>query len=240
MKKQLLVVYALIFSQALIAQEIKGTLVKGSNPIYRLETVNDSFESQNRISAPDNTLAAPPTGTSTEVGITEGELSVSLSGSATYNIPLVIPPGINGVVPQLSLSYNSQGGNGLAGYGWNISGISSISKIPSTKFHDNTIDAVDFDNLDRYAFDGQRLMLKNGGVYGANSTVYETENFSNIKITSYGVHPNGVSFGPSYFIVEYPDGSFAHYGNSTDSRSITTWAITYWQNPQGVRINYSY
>lgn len=101
------------------------------------------------------------TGTSSEVGITEGQLSVSLTGGANYSIPIIVPPGINGVVPQISLTYNSQSGNGLAGFGWNLSGISSISRIPATKFHDNIIDGVDFNSLDRFAFDGQRLVLKN-------------------------------------------------------------------------------
>ncbi|KQB41126.1 Protein containing RHS repeat [Flavobacterium aquidurense] len=180
--------------------------------------------------------------TSSEVGITEGQLSVSLSGSANYTIPIAVPPGINGVVPQISLSYNSQSGNGIAGYGWNVSGVSAITRIPATKFHDDVVGAVAFNDLDRFAFDGQRLLVKNGtgSAYGANGTVYETESFSNVKITSYGVHPNGSNYGPAYFIVEYPDGSKAYYGNSGDSCSITDWAITYWENPQGVRISYTY
>jgi len=183
-----------------------------------------------------------PTGSSEEVGITSGELSVSLSGAANYTIPISVPPGINGIVPKISLAYSSQGGNGVAGYGWNIAGVSTISRIPSTKYHDNIIDPVDFDVYDRFAFDGQRLLIKEGSgtTYGGDNTVYETESFSNIKITSHGVHPNGSNFGPSYFIVEYPDGSKAYYGSSTDSRSITDWSITYWENPQGVRISYSY
>lgn len=187
-------------------------------------------------------LLTAQTGTSTEVGITEGQLSVSLTGAATYSVPIAVPLGINGIVPQVGLVYNSQSGKGVAGYGWNISGVSTITRIPATKFHDGTIDAVDFDALDRFAFDGQRLMVKSGtsGTYGANGTVYETENFSNVKITSYGVHPSGANYGPAYFIVEYPDGSKAYYGNSTDSRTIMNWSITYWENPQGVRISYLY
>jgi len=179
------------------------------------------------------------TGTSQEVGLTEGELSVSLTGGSIYNIPIAVPPGINGIVPQISLSYNSQSGNGLAGYGWNISGVSVITRIPSTKFHDSAIDAVDFDNLDRFALDGQRLVIKSGS-YGANGAIYETESFSNVKITSYGVHPSGIAYGPAYFVINYPDGSIAEYGNSATSRSNTEWAILYWQNPQGVRISYQY
>ncbi|TCN53076.1 hypothetical protein D0809_20975 [Flavobacterium circumlabens] len=183
-----------------------------------------------------------PTGVQRDPGITDGDLSVSLSGGASYSIPIAAPPGINGVVPEISLSYNSQGGNGPAGYGWNISGISTISRIPATKFHDGKIDAVDFNILDRFAIDGQRLIIKNGPpeTYGLNGTVYETENFSNLKVTSYGVHPNGANFGPAYFLVEYPDGSKAYYGNSTDSRSITEWSVTYWENAQGIRISYNY
>ncbi len=177
-----------------------------------------------------------------EVGITEGQLSVSLSGAATYNIPIAVPPGLAGVAPQISLAYNSQGGNGMAGYGWNVAGISSISRIPSTIYHDGVIDAVDFDNLDRFALDGQRLIVKSGtsGVYGANGTYYETENFSNLKISSWGVHPKGINYGPAYFLLEYPDGSVALYGYFNDSVTPTEWGINVWQNPQGIRIAYNY
>jgi RHS repeat-associated protein len=197
-------------------------------------------------SSSKTTTVGTPTGASTQVGITEGQLAVSLTGAASYSIPIAVPPGINGVVPQISLGYSSQAGNGMAGFGWNISGVSMITRMTSTKFHDTTIDAVDFDALDRFAFDGQRLVVKNGttGIYGADLTVYETENFSNVKITSYGVHPSGANYGPAYFIVQYPDGSIAHYGNATgnssNSRSLTDYAITYWENPQGVRISYNY
>ena len=183
-----------------------------------------------------------PTGTSTEVGITEGQLSVSLSGAANYSIPIAVPPGINGVVPQISLGYSSQGGNGLAGYGWNVSGISSITRIPSTTFHDGVIDPVDFDELDRFALDGQRLVIKSGTTigYGKTGAQYETENFSNLKIISIGVHPLGAKYGPQYFEVFYPDGSYARYGSTENSRSIMEYSITFWQNPQRVQINYNY
>jgi len=181
-------------------------------------------------------------GQSTEVGVTEGELSVSLTGAANYKIPIAVPPGINGVVPQISLAYNSQSGNGVAGYGWNISGVSVISRIPATKFHDNIVGGINIDGTDRFALDGQRLIVKSGtsGAYGADGTVYETESFSNIKITSFGVNSLGAKYGPAYFLVEYPDGSKAYYGNSSGSCSATEWGINHWENPQGVRISYSY
>lgn len=179
---------------------------------------------------------------STEVGVTPGELSVSLTGAANYTVPIAVPPGINGILPQVNLIYSSQAGNGTAGYGWNIGGLSTISRIASTKFHDGVIDAVDFDNLDRFALNGQRLILKadSPAGYGGNGAVYETENYSSIRITSYGVSSYGASYGPSYFLVEYPDGSKAYYGNTPNCQSLTDWAISYWENAQGVRISYNY
>lgn len=206
-------------------------VVKDSTALTGATTTSETFSiSQEGMSG----------GTSNaEISETNGELSVSLTGGATYNVPIAVPPGINGVEPAISLSYNSQGGNGLAGFGWNISGISTITRIPSTKFHDNNIDPVDFDNTDRFSFDGQRLMLKSG-TYGASGAVYETENYSNLKIISYETSLFGTAYGPLYFVVYYPDGSKAYYGKTTDSRSRTDYAISYWENPQGIKISYKY
>ncbi|MBE8726458.1 FG-GAP-like repeat-containing protein [Flavobacterium hungaricum] len=183
-----------------------------------------------------------PINSSSEVGIIDGKLNISLTGAANYSVPIAVPPGITGVVPQISVDYSSRSPfQGTAAQGWDIGGVSAITRIPSTKFHDGVIDPVDFDVLDRFALNGQRLIVKNGtDTYGAHGTVYETEYYSNLKITSYGVHPNGSSYGPAYFIVEYPDGTKAYYGNSADSRSVTDWSITSWINPQGAQISYEY
>ena len=225
------------------SQNNNGTLITGTTPILRTSSVgatNQSPSNQSPANLVANASAGTPTGNSQEVGITEGQLSVSLTGGANYNIPIAVPPGLNGVVPQISLGYSSQGGNGLAGFGWNITGVSAITRIPSTKFHDGIIDAVDFDTLDRFALDGQRLIVKNGtsGVYGADGTEYETENFSNLKIKSVGVNQYIAAFGPNSFTVEYPDGSVATYTNSTINNY--DWIITSWTNPQLITITYSY
>ncbi len=179
---------------------------------------------------PIPSIPPSPTGTSAEVGVTAGELSVSPSGAAVYVIPIAVPPGIKGIEPHLALTYSSQDSNGVAGFGWNLSGLSSITRIPSTKFHDGVIDPVDFDDLDRFALDGQRLLLKSGS-YGAPGSLYETEIFSNIQVTYTG----------SYFKVDYPDGSRAYYGYSTDSKiGNLTYHLSYFENPQNIRITYTY
>ncbi len=178
-----------------------------------------------------------------EVGYTEGKLSVSLSGAANYTIPLYLPPGINGVVPKIGINYNSQSGVGMLGYGWNLTGLSSITRIPSTKFHNDKIEIINYNLSDNYALDGQRLLLKSG-IHGRDGAVYETENYSNTKITLVGGIEGAPDRGPDYFIVEYADGSKAYYGyihgNTSNSRSQTDYSITYWENPQGLRIYYYY
>jgi len=42
-------------------------------------------------------------------------------GNANLSYPLNIPAGRQGLQPQLALSYNSGGGNGWLGLGWNLS-----------------------------------------------------------------------------------------------------------------------
>ena len=178
-----------------------------------------------------------PTG-ATEAGSTAGDLSVSLAGAANYSIPIAVPPGIQDVVPTLGLQYTSQGANGLAGWGWNVSGLSTISRLPATKYYDQKHKGINFKD-DRFALDGQRLLLTSG-TYGAHGSVYQTESYSNIKVIAYGSSPYGSTYGPSYFIVYYPNGASAWYGNSGNSRSKLEWAIFRWQDPQGNYMDYQY
>ncbi|GEM_PF-4873043 len=210
MKKYLLLVIGLLWIMASYSQKGKNPkdeftykkvkVIETKKGIFPLTGVDQSSEVQAKSFSSKSA--------SSGIGETLGELSVSLTGGAIYNVPIAVPLGINGVEPKIALTYNSQSGNGLAGYGWDISGVSVISRIPSTKFHDNYINAVDFDNLDRFALDGQRLVLKSG-TYGANGAQYETENYSNLKIVSYGTSTFGTNYGPLYFIIYYPDGSIA-------------------------------
>src|SRR5437762_2594707 len=54
----------------------------------------------------------------TVAGFTSGNFQVTQVGAAVYSIPIQVPPGINGMEPQIALVYNSHAGNGLAGMGW--------------------------------------------------------------------------------------------------------------------------
>ncbi|SFA56511.1 RHS repeat-associated core domain-containing protein [Pedobacter suwonensis] len=178
----------------------------------------------------------PPTsGSGVDAGRMAGGLDVSPTGAATYSIPLTLPPGLGKVVPQISVVYNSQAGNGTLGIGWNLSGLSAITRISATTFHDGFIGSTYWDSKDRFALDGQRLILKSG-TYGGDGAEYQTESYSNIRIFSRG--ESGI--GPDYFEVLMPDGSKAFYGLGGASETNMTWAITYSENPLGARISYYY
>lgn len=92
--------------------------------------------SDNTYAKPDGTIVGDAS-QGFVVGKIPGELNVSPSGAATYTIPISCPPGINGMQPNLSLVYNSQSGNGIAGWGWNLGGLSMISRVPKNYYYDN-------------------------------------------------------------------------------------------------------
>jgi RHS repeat-associated protein len=148
-----------------------------------------------------------PTNTNYPVGSLGGSLTVGPSGAANYVIPIDIPPGRNGMKPSLSLVYNSQGGDGMLGLGWALSGLSLIARVSADFYHEGFIDPVDFDSNDRFALDGQRLISIGGDQYRT-----EKETFS--KITLYGASTN-----PTYFKVETKEGLELYYGNTIDSRA---------------------
>lgn len=53
-------------------------------------------------------------------------------GTIAYSVPIVVPPGRNGMVPKISLQYSSLQKISPYGYGWRLSGLSQITR--STRF----------------------------------------------------------------------------------------------------------
>ncbi len=175
---------------------------------------------------------------------TKGELTVNGIGAANYKVPIALPPGIKDVAPQIALMFDGSGSNGTAGYGWNIVGISSISRISTRIDLDGYIDGVDFDENDQYSLDGQRLIESSPlpPPLGFPPREYLTENYSNLKILAFGEYsyPGTSGTGPERFEVTFADGTQAFYGSTGNSRGITQWLIDKWIDPQGNAIEYEY
>jgi RHS repeat-associated protein len=162
------------------------------------------------------TLSAPVTPTA--VGRTVGDFAVSRTGSATYSIPIAVPPGVAAIQPSLAIVYQSGGDDGLLGVGWNLSGLSQIGRCKRTVAQDGINGAVTMTAADFFCLDGNRLRMTSGTTYGAANTTYQTELEQFSKVTSYGV----AGTGPSYFILQGKNGLTYEYGRTTDSRIEST------------------
>ncbi|KUY30396.1 RHS repeat-associated core domain-containing protein [Elizabethkingia ursingii] len=173
---------------------------------------------------------------------TQGQIDVNGGGQLQYSLPIALPPGIRSVAPQINLVYTSSSGNGIAGYGFNISGISAISRMGKTIEKDGEVKGIQLDYSDFYQFNGQRLLLKSGE-YGKDGAEYVTEKYSNVKIKSIGTNESVT--GPAYFEVTFEDGSQAWFGQASpasdsSARTPLEYNIVKWQDAQGNYISYNY
>lgn len=149
------------------------------------------------------------------------EMSVNDAGALVYQLPIEVLKGVNNHQPNLSLSYNSQSGNGLAGWGWNIAGLSTITRGGKSKDVDGVTIGPQFDESDPYYLDGQRLIK-------VTDTDYSTEKFSKIKILK--------SSDGSRFTVKYTDGKIAYYEELLPGQFYIVSIIDAFNN----KIDYSY
>ncbi len=182
-------------------------------------------------------------------GMSLGSFKVGNTGSASYSIPVITPPGTNGLAPKLALSYDSQRQSGIAGVGWSLEGLPAIHRCPRTVAQDGTKGGVMYDANDRYCFEGQRLMVINGLADGANNAEYRTELDSFVRIFSYGqVATPGV--GPQYWVVKTKSGETMEFGGNATSVegrieavgkiSVRVWALSKLTDANGNYLTVTY
>ncbi|MFL0803131.1 MAG: hypothetical protein K6L81_05405 [Agarilytica sp.] len=140
------------------------------------------------------------------LGALRGNYKVGQNGAFNYQLPIELPPGINGVEPNISLTYNSNRKNGYVGWGWNLSGISVIERCNSTPVRDGKNSGVNDNDDYKYCLDGKRLIEVSKDEYR-----FEDEKFSKI----YAQIGDGT---PVYWEVHSKDGSVSTYGKQDDSR----------------------
>ena len=176
------------------------------------------------------------------VGRTAGAASVSATGAAQYAVPLAVPPGTNGLAPELAIVYDHRSGNGLLGVGFRLAGLSAIRRCGSTIAQDGAATAVGLDAQDRLCLDGQRLRLTSGA-YGQQGSQYQTEVETFSRVTAYGT----AGSGPAWFQVERRDGLVYQYGATNDSRiesqgstTAREWALNRIRDRSGNYVDFVY
>lgn len=188
-------------------------------------------------------IAIPPTGGSSDavtaidknkaVGQIPISSSISPNGAKCYNVPIEIVPGRLGFQPNISLSYNSQAGNGVMGIGWSISGLSSIERVNKNVFFDGKNEVPDLSADDAFVLDGVRL-IKN--IQTSTSTVYNYETLTgNTKVTAY-ITGNIIN----YFKVMYPNGTEGIFGYYNNNLSKLSYPITLLADMNLSQITFSY
>jgi FG-GAP-like repeat/Salmonella virulence plasmid 65kDa B protein len=167
-------------------------------------------------------------------GMSLGAFKVNNNGAANYTIPIIVPPGTNGIAPKLSFLYDSQRQNGLLGMGWALEGLPIIQRCRANMAQDGFVGGIQFNSSDRYCLDGARLIAISG-IDGGNGTEYRTELDVFVRVFSYS-QSNPANSGPLYWVVKNKAGETLEFGgNATDTsgRIEAQGKIT---NPAPVRV----
>ncbi|MFD9436992.1 SpvB/TcaC N-terminal domain-containing protein, partial [Streptomyces sp. NPDC060002] len=190
-------------------------------------------------------------------GYLPGDLNVSPSGEATYDIPLAVPAGPAGAQPSLGLHYSSSAGNGTMGVGWSVAGLSAISHCGKSIATEGRTTGISFRTADsaggdaaRFCLDGQKLVGVSGA-YGQSGAEYRTETESFTKFVS---RDSDSTTGPGWFEVWLKNGRRLEYrpqrmdrltadsdGISLDQANVAlTYPLAKDTDPSGNVIEYSY
>ena len=187
---------------------------------------------------------APSTASSQSgpVGAMGGLFGVSPLGSATYSIPIDVPLGVGGMEPKISIAYNSQSGNGLCGYGMNLTGLSSITRAPKNAYHDNTTQGIKYLADDALYLDGVRLILSSGTA-GQNGAIYNPESDPFTKVITHGTCNS--SSNNIWYEVQSSDGMVYWYTTQLSytngsSQRIHSWYLTRAIQSTGNFIEFTY
>ena len=192
---------------------MESTLINSNND-YSIMTLED-----------DNTEYA--------VGQIPYQEDVTPYGGRIYNIPIMVSP-MSDFPPQISLQYNSQAGNGLAGFGWSIGGLSSITLTNKNQYYHGTVAPATLSGTNgAYLLDGVPLVQNDDS---SLSSEYQLETAKGHILVKKHMSASAVC----YFTALYPDGSKATYGMTSNTSAKTVYPITLWEDRLGNQITYTY
>ena len=157
---------------------------------------------------------------------------MSPTGARIYNIPIHAVQGWK-LSPTIYLTYNSQTGNGIGGYGWGISGLSSIEIRNKNYYYDGKYQASIYDSSEaEYSLDGAPIVKSSIGLAGYS---YSTHT-GNIQIKKHLT----TSGAAAYFSVLYPNGTKGTFGYENNNTPRNSYPLTKLVDIQGNEITFTY
>ncbi len=156
------------------------------------------------------------------------------SGALVYSIPIVIPPGRNGLQPDVSLQYNSQRNNNsnIAGYGWDIP-IPYIERLNKTGTEN-----LYTDNNYASSFDGELTVIATTTYISDYSPRFAAENSKNYEyFESTNVWKATDRDGTVY---TFGTTTASRMDNPSDSTQIFRWMLNEVRDRNDNYITYAY
>ena len=178
------------------------------------------------------------------VGSITGSFMVTSTGAAAYNMSIEVPKGIGGIEPIIGITYDSQSGNGLIGWGCNLSGFSVITRTSTDIYHDGKATGLPHGKEGPFCLDGQRLIR-----YKNDPNLYHPEFSPSTRVVIHDTTSGASSQDGIWFTVQTQDGMEYEYGHTPDSKQIynkdntsktNAWYINQSKTLSGNCISYSY
>jgi RHS repeat-associated protein len=168
-------------------------------------------------------------------------VAVTENGAATCQIPINVPPGANNVQPNISIVYNSHSRMGNVGWGWHISGISSIIRGAKNQYFDNIIEGIQSNYDDAFYLDGSRMLKIDPHYYGWNNAEYGLENENFLRV----IAKEESSTKKKYFEVTDVDGNIMIYEPQINNQVASEnhpleWYLSKVTDPNGNYMSFQY
>ena len=195
-------------------------------------------------------IITAPTGGGALHGIGESFAPDLHTGTGNFTVPIALPPGRNGLQPQLSLAYSTGTGNGPFGFGWNLSvpGVARKTSKGIPQYLDET---------DTFVLSGAEDLVSVEQLASPDFNLAQTRYQPRTEgLFARIVHARSVL--ENYWEVRTKDGLISYYGTPRPSaapsdwvdpgalvdpqtgRKVASWRLTETRDPFGNRIVYEY
>lgn len=223
--------------QSLQNQQRKISLVKtAEEKVLHSEEYRRSLMEAEEEAFGIRSAATPRTDRSAyTVGGISLESGITPSGARTYSIPIAAAAGLK-LAPSVAIGYNSQAGEGWAGYGWDIQGLPSISLVNKNIYYHGKAEAASVeDKAAAFALDGVPLVANDDL---STSATFPLETASGHILVAPAKSASGYVTG---FTALYPDVVTAVFRPcQTDTCQSPSYPIAEMSDLDGNRVVFNY